>query len=62
MRVWASRQGYRKLWEKRYGLGNLDPLSYAMAIALLAVVVGAAALPSARRALRLDPARILHYE
>jgi predicted permease len=52
----------RTLRKTLYGLENLDPLSYAMAIALLAVVVGAAALLPARRALRLDLARILHYE
>jgi predicted permease len=45
-----------------YGVNNLDPLSYAAAIAVLAVIVAIAALLPARRALRLDLAKILHYE
>jgi hypothetical protein len=45
-----------------YGVSNLDPASYAAAIAsLLAIVLTAAMLP-ARRALRLDLGKILHYE
>jgi ABC-type antimicrobial peptide transport system permease subunit len=37
-------------------------LSYAGAIAVLAAIVAIAALLPARRALRLDLAKILHYE
>jgi predicted permease len=45
-----------------YGVSNLDPVSYAVAIALLVgILVGAALLP-ARRALKLDIARTLHEE
>lgn len=45
-----------------YGISNLDPLSYAAAIAVLAVIVASAALLPARRTLRLDLAKILHYD
>lgn len=45
-----------------FGVSNLDPASYVAAVgALVAIVVIAALLP-ARRALRLDLARTLHYE
>ena len=45
-----------------YGISNLDPMSYAAAIALLAGIIVAAALLPARRALKLDVARALHEE
>jgi predicted permease len=45
-----------------YGVNNLDPLSYAAAICLLAAIILLAALLPARRALRLDLAKTLHYE
>jgi predicted permease len=45
-----------------YGISNLDPLSYAGAVAVLMLIVAIAALLPARRALRLDLAKILHYE
>ncbi len=45
-----------------FGIGNLDPLSYACAITVLVVLVGLAAVTPVRRALRLDLARTLHYE
>lgn len=45
-----------------YGVNNLDPASYAAAIGLLAVVVALAMILPAARTLRLDLARILHYE
>jgi len=45
-----------------YGVSNLDPTSYVAAIAALLAIVLAAALLPARRALRLDLARTLHYE
>jgi predicted permease len=45
-----------------YGVSNLDPMSYAAAIALLVGILVAAALLPARRALKLDIARTLHEE
>ncbi len=45
-----------------YGLSYLDPLSYAGAIATLATIIVVAMLLPARRALRLDLAKTLHYE
>lgn len=45
-----------------YGVSNLDPASYAAAILVLAAVLCLAALLPARRALRLDLAKTLHYE
>jgi ABC-type antimicrobial peptide transport system permease subunit len=43
-------------------VSNLDPLGYAGAISVLLAIVLAAALLPARRALRLDLAKTLHYE
>jgi len=45
-----------------FGVDNLDPLSYAGAIAVLASLILLAAVLPARRALRLDLAKTLHYE
>jgi predicted permease len=45
-----------------YGVSNLDPASYAGAIGTLVIIVLVAALLPARRALRLDLAKTLHYE
>jgi predicted permease len=45
-----------------YGVSNLDPLSYAMAIAVLAAILALAVFVPARRALNLDVARALHEE
>ena len=45
-----------------YGVSNLDPASYAAAILVLVAIVGLAALLPARRALRLDLAKTLHYD
>jgi predicted permease len=45
-----------------YGVSNLDPASYTGAIGALVAIVFAAALLPARRALRLDLAKTLHYE
>jgi ABC-type antimicrobial peptide transport system permease subunit len=45
-----------------YGVSNLDPIGYGGAIgALIAILVFAALLP-ARRALRINVAKALHYE
>jgi ABC-type antimicrobial peptide transport system permease subunit len=43
-------------------VSNLDPASYAAAITTLIAVIAAAALFPARRALRVDLAKTLHYE
>jgi predicted permease len=45
-----------------YGVSNLDPLGYAVAISVLIVVLTIAVLLPARRALRLDVAKALHCE
>lgn len=45
-----------------YGVSNLDPASYAGAIAVLLGIVLVAAVLPARRSLRLDLAKTLHYE
>jgi ABC-type antimicrobial peptide transport system permease subunit len=45
-----------------YGVSNLDPASYVAAILVLMAILSLAALLPARHALRLDPAKILHYE
>jgi predicted permease len=45
-----------------FGVSNLDPLSYAGAVAVLLTIVAGAALLPARRALHLDLAKILHYD
>jgi ABC-type antimicrobial peptide transport system permease subunit len=45
-----------------YGVSNLDPASYAAAILVLVAIIGLAALLPARRALRLDMAKALHYD
>ena len=45
-----------------YGVSGLDPLSYAGAIGLLSAMATVAALAPARRALRIDPMRVLRHE
>jgi ABC-type antimicrobial peptide transport system permease subunit len=45
-----------------YGVSNLDPVGYAAALIVLSGIVAIAALLPARRALRLDVARTLHYD
>ena len=50
------------LGELLYGVSNFDPASYVAAVAVLVGIIGAAALLPARRALRLDLAKTLHYE
>jgi predicted permease len=45
-----------------YGVSNLDPVSYAAALCVLGAILAAAALLPARRALRLDIAKTLHYD
>jgi predicted permease len=45
-----------------YGVSGLDPASYAGAIGLLATMATIAALWPARRAVRIDPMRVLRHE
>jgi predicted permease len=45
-----------------YGVSNLDPASYIMAIFVMMAILCLAALLPARRALRLDLAKTLHYD
>ncbi len=45
-----------------FGVSNLDPASYAGAIALLAAIILVSMLLPARRALKLDLAKTLHYD
>jgi predicted permease len=52
----------RLLRKALFGVSNLDPAGYAGAIAVLAAIILIAALLPARRALRLDLAKVLHYE
>ena len=58
----AAALGSRLLRVALYGISNLDPIGYAAALIVLAAIVSVAALLPARRALRLDVARTLHYE
>ena len=59
----AGAAGLSKLLRSElYGISNLDPLSYAGALALFATVIAVAALLPARRALRVDPLRALRYD
>jgi hypothetical protein len=54
--------GSKVLRRGLYGVSNLDPASYVGALALLVLIVALAALLPARRALKLDIARALHYD
>jgi len=45
-----------------FGVSNLDPLGYTGAILVLMGIIVLAGLLPARRALRLDLAKTLHYE
>ena len=45
-----------------YGISNLDLIAYAWAVGLLLVGLGVATVLPARRALRLNVSRALHYE
>ena len=45
-----------------YGLSDLDPMSTAPAVGILALVAGVAAYLPARRASRVDPSTALRYE
>lgn len=45
-----------------YGISNLDPIAYAGAIAFLVAILALSALLPARRALRLNVSKALHYQ
>jgi ABC-type antimicrobial peptide transport system permease subunit len=50
------------MWAELYGVSNLDPLSYAAAVLVLAATGSLAALIPARRALKVDPMEALRCE
>jgi ABC-type antimicrobial peptide transport system permease subunit len=52
----------RVLRRALYGVSNFDPAGYALAIVVLLAIVGLAAVLPARRALKLDLAKTLHYD
>lgn len=54
--------GSRLLRVVLFGVSNLDPIGYVSALIVLTAIVAVAALLPARRALRLDVARTLHYD
>ena len=45
-----------------FGVGRMDPLSHGGALLLFAIVAAAAAVPSLRRVLRIDPIATLRHE
>ena len=45
-----------------FGVSNLDPVGYGVALAVLIAIIAIAGLLPARRVLRLDVARALHYQ
>lgn len=45
-----------------FGISQLDPVAHGGALLLFAAVAVLAALPSARRALRVDPAQTLRHD
>jgi ABC-type antimicrobial peptide transport system permease subunit len=45
-----------------FGVSRLDPAAHGVSLLLFAVVTAAAATPSVRRALRVDPATTLRHE
>jgi ABC-type antimicrobial peptide transport system permease subunit len=45
-----------------FGVSGLDPLAHGGALLLFALVAAAAAAPSLRRALRVDPIDVLRHE
>ena len=45
-----------------FGISQLDPLAHGGALLLFALVAALSALPSARRAMRVDPVQTLRHE
>ncbi|MDQ6706016.1 MAG: FtsX-like permease family protein, partial [Acidobacteriota bacterium] len=45
-----------------YGVSNLDPIAYAGAIGFLVAILAVSALLPARRALRVNVSKALHYQ
>jgi ABC-type antimicrobial peptide transport system permease subunit len=60
--VGIAAVGSRILRGGLFGIGGVDPVTYAAAVLLLLTVFAIAALLPTRRALRLDIARALHEE
>jgi ABC-type antimicrobial peptide transport system permease subunit len=54
--------GSRLLRVGLYGVDNLDPVSYAGALAVLAVIAATSMIVPAARTLKLNLAAILHHE
>jgi ABC-type lipoprotein release transport system permease subunit len=45
-----------------FGVSRLDPVAHGGALLLFALVAVVAALPSVRRAVRVDPVQMLRHE
>ena len=60
--VVAASASSQVLRQTLYGISNLDPIAYALALGFLLVTLAAAILLPARRALQLNLAKALHYE
>jgi predicted permease len=59
----AGAAGLSQLLRRElYGISSLDPLTYVAALLLFGLVVAAAAMLPARRALRVDPLKALRYD
>lgn len=60
--VVAASASSQVLRQTLYGISNLDPIAYALALGFLLATLAAAILLPARRALQLNLAKALHYE
>ena len=58
----AAAIGARALAAQLYGIGPLDPVTFALVPAMLLAVALAASLLPARRAARLDPVAAMRRE
>jgi predicted permease len=58
----AAAAGSKILRRALFGVSNLDPIAYAGAIGFLIAVLAVSALLPARRALRINVSRELHYQ
>lgn len=60
--IGIAAAGSKILRHTLYGVSNVDPVSYAGAIGFLVAMLAVAALLPARRALRVNVSKALHYE